>query len=108
MPLQIHQQGPATIVKIEGRLDTSNYAAFETEAVALLGNGSTVFVFDCGGLSYVSSAGLRALLALRKRSHSAGISMRLCLVQPAVRHVFEISGFTSIFNLHPTLEQALA
>lgn len=108
MPIKIRQQGATTIVEIEGRLDTANYAAFEAEALALLNNGSSAFVFDCAALSYVSSAGLRALLALRKRTQAAGIRMRLCRLQPAVYQVFEISGFTGIFELCPTLEDALA
>jgi stage II sporulation protein AA (anti-sigma F factor antagonist) len=108
MPLKTRQQGNATIIQIEGRLDTVNYAAFETEAVALLSNGSKMFVFDCTTLTYVSSAGLRALLTLRKRTHAMGVRMRLCQLQPAVRQVFEISGFLDIFDLHPTVEDSLA
>ena len=107
MPIKIRQQGAATIVEIEGRLDTTNYAAFEAEVLALLNNGSGVFVFDCAALRYVSSAGLRAMLSLRKRSQAAGIRMRLCQLQPAVYQVFEISGFAGIFELFPTLEEAL-
>jgi anti-anti-sigma factor len=108
MPIKIRQQGAATIVEIEGRLDTTSYAAFEAEAIALLHNGSSVFVFDCAALSYVSSAGLRALLTLRKRSQAAGLRLRLCCLQPTVSQVFEISGFTGIFELYPTLEEALS
>lgn len=107
MPLKTRQQGAATIIQIQGRLDTTNFAVFETEANALLGNGSTTFVFDCAELSYVSSAGLRALLSLRKRSHTMGIRMRLCQLQPSVRQVFEISGFTDIFDIHGTVEESL-
>ena len=108
MPIKASQQGNATIIQIEGRLDTTSYAAFEADALALLGNGSRVFVLDCAALSYVSSAGLRSMLSLRKRSQAAGLRLRLCCLQPAVYQVFEISGFTGVFELHPTLEAALA
>ncbi len=108
MQIKTRQQGTTTIVEIEGRLDTANHAAFEAGINALLASGSPAFVFDCAGLVYVSSAGLRALLSLRKRTHATGIRMRLCRLQPAVAGVFEISGFTGIFELYPSLEQALA
>ena len=108
MPIKNRQQGTTTIVQVEGRLDTANYAAFEAEAGALLTNGSTAFVFDCATLSYVSSAGLRALLVLRKRLHTAGLPLRLCHLQPGVQQVFDISGFTKIFEIRATLEEALA
>ena len=55
-----------------------------------------------------SGAGLRVMLALRKRTQAAGIRLCLCRLQPAVQQVFEISGFTGIFALFPTLEEALA
>jgi anti-anti-sigma factor len=107
MPIKSHQQGTTTIVQVEGRLDTANYAAFEAEAAALLNNGSTAYIFDCAALSYVSSAGLRTMLVLRKRLHAAGLPLRLCQLQPAVLQVFEISGFTNIFEIRATLEDAL-
>jgi anti-anti-sigma factor len=47
------------------------------------------------------------MLSLRKRTQAAGIRMRLCQLQPAVYQVFEISGFAGIFELFPTLEEAL-
>ncbi len=108
MPIKTRQQGTTTIVQIEGRLDTANFAVFEAEAGALLTNGSQAFVFDCAALVYVSSAGLRAMLSLRKRMQVAGIRLRLCQLQPGVLQVFEISGFTDIFEIRPTLEEALA
>ena len=51
MPIKSSQQGTTTIVQVEGRLDTANYAAFEAEAAALLNNGSTAYIFDCAALS---------------------------------------------------------
>lgn len=108
MPLKSRQQGPVTIVEVEGRLDASNYSAFENEATALVATGGKVLAFDCTKLTYVSSAGLRAMLALRKRTHSSGQRMTLCGLQPAVLNVFEISGFTKLFDLHRTVDEVLA
>jgi anti-anti-sigma factor len=107
MPIETFRQGNATIARIEGRLDISNSATFETEAGIVLADGSPVVVFDCAKLTYVSSAGLRAFLVLHKRLHAVGRRLRLCGLQPAVRQVFDMSGFSDIFELHPTLEQAV-
>lgn len=107
MPITTEQQGPATIIHVEGRLDITSSASFEAEAGALLGNGSTAFVFDCAKLQYVSSAGLRAFLLLNKRVVAAGLRLCLCQLQPSVLQVFEMSGFSDIFPIRPTLAEAL-
>lgn len=108
MPLKSRHQGAVTIVEVEGRLDASNFAAFESEAIALVAKGGKVVAFDCTKLTYVSSAGLRAMLSLRKRTHSSGQHMTLCGLQPAVLNVFEISGFTNLFDLHRTVDEVSA
>lgn len=107
MPIATSRQGNTTVVRIEGRLDVATCAAFEAEAGAAIVGADPVVVFDCAALTYVSSAGLRAFLVLHKRLHAAGRRLRLCALQPAVRQVFDLSGFSDIFELHPTLEQAV-
>lgn len=107
MPITTHQQGNATIIRVEGRLDIASSPGFESEAAALLGNGSTLFVFDCAGVNYVSSAGLRAFLVLHKRLAAAGHKLRLCQLQAPVRQVFDMSGFSDIFDVRGKLEESL-
>ncbi len=47
------------------------------------------------------------MLTFRKRTHSSGLHLSLCRLQPAVRRVFEIAGFTELFDLHATVEEAM-
>ncbi len=108
MPIVFHQQGNSTVIAVEGRLDIASSAAFEAEVAALLGNGSTAFLFDCTKLNYVSSAGLRAFLVLNKRVVAAGHRLCLCALQPSVLQVFDMSGFSDIFPLRATVAEALA
>ena len=77
---------------------------------ALAGAGTTpaAVIIDCGALDYVSSAGLRVFLLAARASQRAGIPFALCALKPAVREVFELSGFSRIITVHADRPTALA
>ena len=83
-------------VKVSGRLDTSTAPQLEAE----LGDLSSVskLVFDFKDLEYVSSAGLRVLLASQKAMNGHG-EMALSGVNASIMEVFEITGFADIFTV---------
>jgi ABC-type transporter Mla MlaB component len=69
--------------------------------------GERRFIVDLAGISYVSSAGLRVLLALAKQMSSGGGELRLCGLAPSVRQVFDLSGFSKLFAISADVESAL-
>jgi anti-anti-sigma factor len=95
------------VLKIEGRLDTSNFAEFEKEISQLFESGEKNLIFECSGLNYISSSGLRVFLTAQKKTISLGGKLHLCCLQPVIREIFDISGFSTIFRIFDTLEQAL-
>lgn len=76
-----------------GRVDTITSPELEAAVVT---DGIDELVFDLAGVDYVSSAGLRVLLSAQKRM--AGKSMKIANVCPAVKEVFDITGFSDIFT----------
>ena len=95
------------IVGISGRLDTTNYSILEKRLMELIENRQDRILVDCSKMDYVSSSGLRILLmALKKISLVKG-KFVLCGLQDNIREIFEISGFTSIFEIYPDKEEAL-
>ena len=66
-------------------------------------------VLDGTSLSYVSSAGLRVFLTIAKEAKAAGVAVAVGALQPAVKQVFDISGFsqTKIIDVHPTVDDAV-
>ena len=76
-----------------GRVDT--LTSPELEAVIVL-DGVEELVFDLGAVDYISSAGLRVLLSAQKKM--AGKSMVIANSKPAVKEVFDITGFSDIFT----------
>jgi anti-anti-sigma factor len=98
--------GDFRVLRLDGRLDTETSADFELAAHDLTAAGERKFIVDLSGISYVSSAGLRVLLALAKQM-SGGGTLKLCGLAPSVRQVFDLSGFSKLFVIAPTLEAAL-
>ncbi|GMU43275.1 MAG: STAS domain-containing protein [Xanthomonadales bacterium] len=95
------------VLRLNGRLDTETSADFELAAHDLTAAGERRFVVDLSGISYVSSAGLRVLLALAKQVQTGGGAMRLCGLAPSVRQVFDLSGFSKLFMIAADIASAL-
>lgn len=95
------------LISPEDRIDTINARLFETDINILIEGGNTNLIIDMGGLEYISSSGLRVVLSTRKKLIPAGGYLRLCNLQPSVREVFEISGFSNIVPVYIDLESAL-
>lgn len=81
----------------EGRLDTGTVSKLE-EVLADSLEGVTELIFDFGGLEYISSAGLRAVLSAQKTMNRQG-SMVVRNVNNIVMEVFAITGFADILTI---------
>ena len=84
-------------VKVEGRLDTATAPELEKELDEVLGEAEEL-VFDFEGLEYMSSAGLRILLATQKKMSAKG-GMKVTNVNDVISEIFEITGFSDILTI---------
>jgi len=96
------------ILALSGRLDTETSADLELALQDLQAAGATHFLIDMADIGYVSSAGLRVLLALAKQLDGGRGSLRLCELNAAVTQVFDVAGFSKLFLIYPTRAAALA
>lgn len=111
MNLRSETLGLTTLVIPEGRLDFSSAGSFEKQLEQVLtgaGTAPAAVIIDCAALDYVSSAGLRVFLLAARTSQRSGISFALCALQPAVREVFDLSGFSRIITVHADRATALS
>lgn len=90
-------EGTTLTMKLSGRLDASNAQKLTNELNSAL-NGVKELIFDFNGLSYVASAGLRALLTAQKRMNKQG-SMKIRNVADSVMEVLEMTGFADLMNI---------
>jgi anti-anti-sigma factor len=107
MNITREKSGDYSILTLNGRIDTTTSPAFEGEIEKLFGEGEKKLIFDCSGLNYISSSGLRVFLIAQKKVILLRGTLSLCAMQPAIREIFVISGFATIFKIYETREEAL-
>mgnify|MGYP000881345947 CR=1 FL=1 len=96
-----------TLVAVDGRIDTTNYNEFESAMNQLFAEDVKAIYLDCSNLNYISSSGLRVFLTVQKKMMAKGGKFLLFAMQPTIREIFDISGFSSIFSIFGTQEEAL-
>jgi stage II sporulation protein AA (anti-sigma F factor antagonist) len=94
-------------IVVRGQVNTDSAARLQQSLeTALAAQPAPRCVLDLAGLSYISSSGLRVLLAIAKRIRNGGGRLVLCGLQPPVQAVLELSGFTRILAIAPDLAAA--
>lgn len=97
MTINKNLEGTKLEILLEGRLDTTTSPMLETELKQAL-DGITELTFNFEKLEYISSAGLRILLAAQKRMSKQG-SMVVKDVNEVIAEVFEVTGFSDILTI---------
>ncbi len=87
----------ALLIALEGELDTLSSPDFEDMLEPLLAEARSL-TLDFEKLDYISSAGLRVLLATQKIMNKQG-EMKLKNVSETIMEVFEVTGFSDILNI---------
>ncbi len=85
-------------IKLSGKLNTDAANSSKDEILSAL-DGAEKVLFDLSGLEYISSSGLRILVAAFKKVKAAGGTMTIKNVGEQVREVLEMTGFAQIFNV---------
>ncbi len=106
MNISIEKTDEEFLVVISGRVDTTNYNEFENSIVHLYNEKDATIYLDCSGLDYISSSGLRIFLTLQKKVKVQGGMLKIFAMQPQIKEIFDISGFSSIFAIFPDYSAA--
>ena len=107
MELSVRDEGDTKIVMLNGKLDTNTTPTAETEINTLLDAGANKLLINFEQLSYISSSGLRLLLATAKKLKGSGGDLKVCSLNEMATEVFEVSGVSSILNVFASEQDAL-
>lgn len=99
MEVIINEQEGKTLVELNGRIDTTNADQFQQEVKPLMEGKQNDIDIDCAGMTYTSSQGLRTFLLLQKSVNARGGKMVLRNMNPMVKEVFDITGFSNIITI---------
>ena len=97
MNINLNKNGAALNVNVSGRLDTTTAPELE-KALSTQLEGIESLTLDFAELAYISSAGLRVLLALQKTMNRQG-QMVVTHVNDNIMEVFDVTGFVDVLTI---------
>ncbi|NCC53844.1 MAG: anti-sigma factor antagonist [Spartobacteria bacterium] len=97
----------AVFMDAEGRMDAASAPNFDSQCQKWIDKGIKTIVVDLSKLEYLSSAGLRSILVIAKKLKADGGKLLFCGVKGTVKEIFDISGFSSMFEFYDNPTAAL-
>ena len=97
-----------SVVALDGRIvlgEESN--ALREKIKALIAEGKKKVVLNMDNITFIDSAGLGELVVVHMWIRASGCSLKLAGVNPRVRELFELTNLLSVFDVYPTLDDAL-
>lgn len=107
MEIQTAKEKNTVVVSVKGKIDAVTAPEFEKALSNLIAQGETFFLLNFSGLEYISSTGLRSILAAAKQLKAKEGKILFSGLRGPVKDVFNISGFGTIFKIFETQEDAL-
>ncbi|MBK9943079.1 MAG: STAS domain-containing protein [Kouleothrix sp.] len=101
------------LLTITGRMDAASAPQLKQQIEALFEQGRYRLVLDLAGLDYIASPGLRVLIEARKRARDRkltdleGGDVRIANLPPRIKEVFDLTGFTSLFEIYDDTIEAV-
>ena len=99
MDITINKIEQKTCVVLDGRVDSTNADQFQKDIAPLMEGENLDIDIDCTNMTYTSSQGLRVFLLLQKSLMSRNGKMVLRNMNPRVKEVFDITGFSNIITI---------
>ena len=106
MQISTKSKDDVYIIEILGRMDSIRSKEIEVELNDVIEHNKNIII-DLGAVDYISSVGLRVLLAALKKQKERDGSIRLASLQPFVRDIFKMTGFDRIFSISLDQEEAI-
>ncbi len=107
MQTSVKTANEVKVLAFEGSLDTQTSPDAQRQLNQLIEGGDKKILVNFEKLQYISSAGLRILLAAAKQLKAADGELRICDLNEVVKEVFDISGFSTIFKIFKSETDAL-
>ncbi len=108
MEISKKKEKDVLVVSVSGRIDAVTAPDFEKDLMESIGAGEKILLLLMNKLEYISSAGLRSILAIAKVLKTKEGKLVFAGIQGPVKDVFKISGFGSIFTIFDNEVEALS
>jgi len=105
---EVTSQDDAAIVKLAGEIDMNHSPAMHQALLEVLKSQPRRLIVDLADVSYMDSSGVGTLVDALRRVHGYGGKMALVAVAPRVLSVLQITKLDQFFEIHSTVQEALA
>lgn len=108
-PFSIHKstEQDISVLALEGYLDAHTAPGFEKAVQTEFEAGRVRLLVECSRLTYISSAGLGVFMSFIEEIRAAGGDIKICGLAPKVFQVFDILGFSALFDIVPDRATAI-
>ena len=96
------------VVDVRGEVDIRRSGEFQQALLAVLDGKPERVVVNLGEVTYMDSAGVASLVKFLSRARRRQVGLRLAALSDRVRSIFEITRLDGVFEIHSTVEEALA
>ena len=107
MEISEKKSGNTSVITLSGRFDASSADDMERKLDSLIDAAQVRLVINLEKLEYISSSGLRVFLAALKKVRKQQGDIKLACLKPFIKEIFDIAGFTQLFNIFDTEETAI-
>ncbi len=108
MTIESETLGSVVVAKVRAlTLETANVGAFRSAVEPVIETSDSV-ILDLSEVTFMDSTGLGAMLSCLRQINGKGGSLRVCCLKPEVQRLFDLVMMDRVFDVHPSLEAALA
>lgn len=108
MDVTVSERDDTAIVSVDGRIDAESAEYLDTAISGVLARGGRRVLVNLEKAAYISSSGLRVLLARLRDLRRADGEMAICSPRPDVYQVFLLAGIHEVFPIYAGLDEVLA
>jgi anti-sigma B factor antagonist len=110
LPLQIavRRAGAHHVVQLSGAASMDQVGLLHQRLRELLDEGAARLVLDLGGLAFISSSGLGAIISAHHAARDKGGGVRIAAVTPNLERMLRLTHIDQVIPLHPSVEAAIA
>lgn len=108
MKIKTRDENDIKVVYLEGEMDTNTSPVVMSELDELRNSGVKKMLLNLEKLDFISSAGLRVLLATAQQLKTSGGDLRVCELNKEIKEVFDISGFSTLLMVFDNEAKAIS
>jgi anti-anti-sigma factor len=108
MDVSLEERGEIVIIRVKGRLDAASSPQLQAAINTVIDGGHFKILLNFSDVDYLSSAGMRLLLAVSKKLGSLEGKVVACNLSDDVMEVIKMAGFDKVIEFYPNEAESLA